>query len=634
MILEEAVSFLRKVPPFQFLDDGLLQSIAPGLSLEFYPKDTFIHRQNGPPSQHLGIIKKGAIKVFVVTEDGEEMVIDYRGEGDTFGFLSLIGKDRVRSNMVAMEDTITYLLNKEAVHRLLAAKPEVNEFFLKAHLAVYIDKTYKEMHSKSLFYGGSDRLLFTTQVGELAATGAITSGIDVSIQDAARIMVANRVSSLVITDNDGKPVGMVTDRDLRKKVVADGLGIDGPITAIMSRTLIWVESRDFCFEAVLKMIRHNVHHILVMKEGRLQGVVTNHDFMMLQGTSPLSFAKFIENQEEISGLVPVSMKINRVIGLLLKEGAKACNITKIISELNDRLVKKVLQIAEKKIGPPPVPYCWISYGSEGRNEQTFRTDQDNGLIFQDVEDPALRQRAEEYFTSLSIFVRDALITCGFPSCPGNYMASNPAWRQPLSVWKNNFARWINTPTSEAILSSVILFDFRGLAGDLSLAGELRAYLSTLLHQKDLFLKHMANMVVSTRPPLGFFKTFIVEKDGEHKHKLNMKNKCIAPLINIVRLFSLEAGIAETSTMDRIEALRASHPTVQEFGTELAHAFEFIMLLRILHQSAQIGAGQEPDNFIDPEQLSNLEKNTLKDTCKLISKIQELIVRKYSPGSVM
>ena len=634
MIIEETISFLKKIPPFQFLEEKVLQAISKNLSLEFYPKETMIHRQDGPPSQHLGIVKQGAIKVFVITEDSEEMIIDYLDEGDTFGFLSLISKDKVRFNMVAMEDTIAYLLDKETVHRLLAANPEVNEFFLKAHLAVYIDKTYKEMHSKSLFYGGSDRLLFTTKVGDLTAKGVVSAGCEVSIQEAARIMVSNRVSSLVITGDGSQPVGIVTDRDLRKKVVADGLDINAPITTIMTRFLIWVDANDFCFEAVLKMIRSNVHHILVLKDNQLQGVVTNHDFMVLQGTSPLSFVKFIENQEQISSLMAVSSKINRVISLLLKEGAKASNITKIISELNDRLVKKVLQIAEKKLGSPPVSYCWISYGSEGRKEQTFRTDQDNGLIIQDVEDQHLRQQAEEYFTSFSLFVRDSLNMCGFPLCPGNYMASNPLWRQPLSVWKDNYAQWISTPTPEAILSSVILFDFRGLAGDLSLAVELRAHLSRILVQKDMFFKHMADMVVATRPPLGFFKTFVVEKGGEHKNKLNLKVMCIAPLINIVRLFSLETGIAETSTLDRIEILRTNHPTVQEFGAELEHAFEFIMLLRIHHQSAQLEAGEAPDNFINPEELSHLEKNTLKDACKLISQIQDLIARKYRPGTIM
>ena len=232
MIIEESIDFLKKIPPFQFLEEGQLQAIALNLALEFYPKETIIHRQNGPPSKHLGIIKKGAVKVFVITEDGEEMIIDYRGEGDTFGFLSLIGKDKVRSNIIAIEDTIVYLLKKEIVHQLLTTNPDVTEFLLKTHLASYIDKTYKEMHSKSLFYGGSDRLLFTTQVGELATKKVITADIMATIQEAAGIMVAKKVSALVIIGHDGAPAGVVTDRYLRDKVVARGLAVSEPISAI------------------------------------------------------------------------------------------------------------------------------------------------------------------------------------------------------------------------------------------------------------------------------------------------------------------------------------------------------------------------------------------------------------------
>ena len=194
-------------------------------------------------------------------------------------------------------------------------------------------------------------------------------------------MAKHRISSIIIVDRNGLPTGIVTDRDLREKVVARGRDVNDPVKDIMNLPLIRVDAKDYCFEAVLKMIKHNIHHIVVIKDGALRGVLTNHDLMMLQGTSPLSFAKDLESQQTIEGLVPVSSKINRVVGLLLKEGARAGNITKILTELNDRLVKKVLEIAEKKLGRPPVPYCWIAFGSEGRKEQTFKTDQDNAIIY-------------------------------------------------------------------------------------------------------------------------------------------------------------------------------------------------------------------------------------------------------------
>jgi CBS domain-containing protein len=286
MLIEDIIGFLKNVPPFQFLDEATLKTVAGKISMEFYPKNTLILKQDGPPSEYLRIIKKGGVKVSMVSEDGEEVIIDYRGEGDTFGFLSLVGKDRVRANVTAIDDTLCYLLGKETALKLLDSNPVFTEYFLKSHLTKYIDRTYKEMHNKSLFYGGSDRLLFTTQVGEIATRKVITVREEATIQEAAQIMAKSKISSLVIVNDKELPVGIVTDRDLREKVVAKGRNVSEPVKDIMSLPLIRVDYRDYCFEAVLKMIRHNVHHILVIKDGNLEGVLTNHDLMLLQGKSP------------------------------------------------------------------------------------------------------------------------------------------------------------------------------------------------------------------------------------------------------------------------------------------------------------------------------------------------------------
>lgn len=633
MILEDVIEFLKKAPPFQFLDEPVLKTVASSISMEFYPKNTLILRQDGPPSESLRIIKKGGVKVYMQSGSDDEVVIDYRGEGENFGFLSIVGKDKVRSNVKAVEDTICYLVDKDTVLRLLNSNPVFTEYFLKSHLDKYIDKTYREMHNKSLFYGGSDRLLFTTQAGDIAAKAVITATENTSIQEAAQIMSKHKISSLIVTDGKDLPVGIVTDRDLREKVVAKGRDVDDPVKNIMSIPLMRVDSKDYCFEAVLKMIKHNIHHVLVIKDGELQGVITNHDLMLLQGTSPLSFSKDIENQQTIEGLIPVSKRINSVVSLLLKEGAKAGNITKIINELNDRLVRKILEIAEKKFGRPPVSYCWIVFGSEGRKEQTFKTDQDNAIIYADVTSGETEAEASKYFNGFTFFVRESLLKCGFPLCPADYMASNPQWRRPLSEWKKYFSRWISTPTPEAVLKSLIFFDFRPLYGEFSLAENLRDYLIKTLKGQNVFLARMASATTKNRPPLGFFKTFIVEKSGEHKDKLNLKFRGIGPLVDIVRLFALESGVSETSTIERIKALKEKHPVIREIGDELEQAFEFITLLRTHHQIERIEASAEPDNFINPGTLSNLEKKSLKESFQIISKVQDLIIEQYKPGMV-
>ncbi len=628
MIETEVIQFLKKVPPFQFLDEPAISTLVKDLSMEFYPKGKIIHQQDGPASDSLKIIKKGGVRISVRSKNGEDVVIDYRGEGDTFGLVSLMGKDRQKTTIVAVDDTICYLLGKDAVYRLIDTHPSVTEYLLQSHFTKYIDKTYGEMHSRSLYYGSSDHLLFTTLVGDIAGKEVVTVNERTAVQEAAREMVKHRISSIIVIDRNGLPTGMLTDRDLREKVVAQGRDVTGSVKDIMSLPLIRVDAKDYCFEAVLKMIKHNIHHIVVIKEGVLSGVLTNHDLMMLQGTSPLSFAKDLESQTSVDGLVPVSAKINRVVGLLLKEGARAGNITKILTELNDRLVKKVLEMAEKKLGRPPVAYCWIAFGSEGRKEQTFKTDQDNAIIYEDAATPELDEAARRYFAEFGALVQEGLFRCGFPPCPANYMASNPKWRQPLRTWKNMVSSWVSEPTPGAILNSLIFFDFRPVWGDLSLGDQLREHLISVVRDQKVFLGHLANITVQNRPPVGFFKTFVVEKSGEHKDELNLKIKGIAPLVDIVRLFALERGVQETSTLERIESLRTRHSMVKEYADELKHAFEFIMLLRIHNQFGQIEAGRTPDNFINPSHLSNLEKRTIRDAFSLIAKLQDHIVETY------
>jgi CBS domain-containing protein len=629
MIVEDIIDFLKKVPPFQFLDNFTLRDIATSLSMEFYPKGAVILQQGGQPSDTLRIIKKGAVKVFIKTGNEEEMLIDYRSEGDAFGLLSMVGGDKSRANVVAEEDTICYLLDRENVNKLIKSNPAFTEFFLKSFFDKYIDKSLKEVHGRSLLFSSSeDKLLFSTPVGELATRKIITAARDISIKEAAEIMSQGRISSLVLVDENNVPSGIVTDRDLRDKVVAKARDVSGPVSDIMSLSMIKIEGRDYCFEALLKMIRFNIHHLLVVEEGDLKGIITNHDLMMLQGTSPISIAREIESRVTIDGLVPVSKKITNIIGILLKEGAKASNITRIITEVNDRLVQKILGIIEKNLGHPPVNYCWIAFGSEGRKEQTFKTDQDNALIYDDSGTPQDEEKASKYFSEFTLQARDALIRCGFSVCPANYMASNPQWRRPLRTWKKYFSNWISEPVADSVLKSLIFFDFRPIYGDFSLSEELRDHLNSTLQDHMIFLGFMANMIIKNRPPIGFFKTFVVEKSGEHKDKLNLKVKGLAPIIDIVRFFGLEKGIRNTPTIERLKSLKDKHTIVQEYGDELEHAFEFIMLLRIHHQYEQIESGADPDNFIDPNRLSNLEKKTIREAFHLISIMQDLIIERY------
>ena len=633
MTTRDAHTFLKQTPPFSCLNDAALGGIVKNLSLEFHPKGKIILRQNGPAAEHLVIIRQGAVKVFVSTNEDEEVLVDFRTAGEFFGLRSFLFGEISLDTIIASEDTVCYLVDKDVVLDLLKTNAEFSEFCLRSLLKRLMHMAYKEMHDRTLLYGGGDKLLFTNILDDLATKKVITASEDLSIREAAEIMADHNISSLVLLDDHGLPSGMVTDKDLRNKVLSKGKDSSEKVGDIMSVTIIKAEARDPCFEALLKMIRYNIHHLLVVSQGELRGILTSHDLMMLQGTSPLAVAREIENQDTIDGLVPVARKINRIITLLIRDGDKASNITRIITEINDRLLKRVLEITEFRMGPPPVGYCWIIFGSEGRKEQTFKTDQDNAIIYEDrpeVDGTA----AATYFSRFAAHMKDALERCGFPPCPADYMASNPKWCQPLSVWKKYFSKWIQNPTPEAILRSLIFFDFRPVHGDLLLAERLRAFLAHEVKDRSLFFAHMAGVAVMNRPPLDLFRRFACEKSGDHKGKFNIKLKGLSPIIDVARLFALEKKVYHTSTIERLTALRESSSLGGSLPGELEQAFEFLMSLRLKHQYEQIQAGKEPDNFIDPHGMGTLDKTLLKEAFKLITSVQDTTMRSYSPWSVM
>jgi CBS domain-containing protein len=627
MLIDEAVRFLSHIPPFQFLEGALLRELAQSLILEFYPKGAVILQQDGAVSEHLQIVQKGLVKITLRPEGGgDEVVVDYRERGETFGLISLMGGHQ-RTTIIAIQDTTCYLLPKARFSELVASHPAITEYLLQFHLTKYADMTSREVQGKSLYLESSDQLLFTAQVGEICQRFTTVVEADTTIRLTARRMADERQSAALVIGPSGEPIGILTDSDFRTRVVAEGQPIEGPVSRVMSHPVVSVDEKVPCFEVVLKMLQRDIDHVAVTREGAIRGVVTNRDFLVLQGRSPLAFSEDIEHQTSLEGLAPVSRKALSIIGVLLREGAKATNIIRIISELNDRVVRKVLELAEREFGPPPVAYCWLALGSEGRMEQTFRTDQDNALVYADVSEHQ-RSKVAEYFRRFTVYMRSGLVQCGFEACPANYMASNPDWCQPISTWRRYFSTWISEPTPEAVLKSLIFFDFRPLHGDEALALELREHFSRLIPDYPTFLGFLANMLVRNRPPLGFFGGVAVERSGEHKDGLNLKIKAVAPLVDLARLFALEKGIRQASTMDRLEALRGGTTLISELVDELQYAFESVTLLRVHHQYRQMEAGQPIDNFIRLDGLSNLERQSLKNTFRLIIRIQDLVMDRY------
>jgi CBS domain-containing protein len=560
---------------------------------------------------------------------GKQLVLDMRSEGEIFGLLSIMSKDLARLDVTAIEDTLCYRIPAEQVQRLISSNAEVSAYLLRTSVTRYMDRSLQELRTQTGLMGDTERLLYSLSVSDLPALPPLLCKQDTTIRAAAQMLASSKATCVFVVDAAGAAVGIVTDRDFADKVVAQALSLELKVADIMSQPVVAVEASERLFHVLLAMVSRNIHHVLVTKQGTPAGVLTAHDLMVLQGKSPLNVVRFVEAQTNVQDLAAAQTRINGLLPLLLREGAKASHVTRVVAEVNDRLIAKILQFAEARLGPSPVPYCWVVLGSEGRREQTFKTDQDNALIYADSEDdPSVR----EYFAQLAAFVQDALATCGYPPCTGNYMASNPRWRQPLQAWINLFRAWITEAELHGTEDALIFFDMRPVAGDFALFKTLAAGTRALLKDAGMFKSVFACVSTMHKPPLGFFRNFVLERSGEHKNQLDLKLFGTGPIVNAARLFALDAGIEPTNTSDRLSALISApdkgpdkDPAIFQ---DLQEAFEFLTLMRLECQLHQVRDGKELSNYITPDALTHLQRSLLKEAFRTTTRAQALIEENF------
>ena len=622
---EIVLDFLQKSLPFNELDTRTLQKLAQQCIIEFYPKGTLIFQQEVTEVTYFYLIQKGGVKIYLKDNEGDITLKDFRGEGEYFGALPLIHGTTANLNIETVEDTFCFLFSKKAFQELLDAAPKVSQYFLRSMSEKLVKNAYAELRQHKVCAKTESSLyLFSVQLNDIITREAQTISGEDSVQNAAIHMAKMHIGSLLVESPGGEIIGIITDSDLRKKVVAAGLDYQTPIKNIMSSPVNSIESHAVCFDALLKMMHTQTHHLAVKKQQDTIGVITTHDLMVLQGHSPLYLFREIQSQRKIEGLYKMSPKVPLVVRTLIEEGAKANNITRMITIINDKILDKLLTLLIEELGQPPVPFCWLLMGSEGRKEQTFWTDQDNALVYQNPEDEKHRQTIESYFKEFGEKAIQHLVKCGFPACPGNIMASNPKLRKDMAGWIREFDHWMLSPDPEEILNSTIFFDFRAGFGDKDLAKNLRLRLCRIAPKQDIFLRELAKDCLTIRPPLSFFRNLIVEKNGDHKNTLNIKESGIAPVVDFARLMALKHGIRESNTLERLQLLADQSHISRELYTESTEAYEFLMQLRLVHQLHLLELDQTPNNYINPGDLSDLEKSTLKEAFEVIRRIQSTI----------
>jgi CBS domain-containing protein len=471
-------------------------------------------------------------------------------------------------------------------------------------------------------------LTLHSQLAALIRRKPITVTPDATLREAVQAMSENRVGSIIIVEPEGgRPIGIFTLRDLLHRVAAKSTcDLDQLVMSVMSSTgLLMLNWRATIYQAALVMARNGVHHVIVVDASeKLVGIISQEDIYELQGGGGKAISGAIRNARDMDGLVAAAEDIRRLAERMLAEGAAAEPLTQLISSLNDHLTVRIIELTKQDFSLPKVEWCWLSFGSEGRYEQTLSTDQDNGLLFAGAEgeEEALRTA----FLPFARSVNERLAACGFPLCKGNIMASNPELCLSAKEWRNRFFGWMHANNPQALLNATIFFDFRPLYGAENLADELRGWLLAHVVNATLFLRFMATNALSVEAPIGMIRDFIFDKSEEFPHTIDLKTYGSRLFVDVARILALAGGVGETGTAERLRALAERAKLGREDVGAIVDGFFVMQRMRLRQQQA--GTPEGMANRVNPDNLNELDRLILKEAFKQAKKLQGRLQMEY------
>ncbi|WP_319547748.1 DUF294 nucleotidyltransferase-like domain-containing protein [Desulfogranum marinum] len=486
-----------------------------------------------------------------------------------------------------------------------------------------ITKRHKrELEREGLISELQASLLFQNEPIHRAYSVAVpTCTLTTSIELAARFMThAGSSAILVKPDSDTDPIGIVTDNDIRERMVTGSISSNNPVSTIMSAPLIGISGDALIFEGIVKMLEKNVDHLLIRDpQGAYFKVISAKNLLKNQQyilTKLISDINKVESPLQISSLKD---QLPLLVQRLFESSPDARNLTRIISAVAEAFMKKCLTLAVEELGPPPCKYAFMALGSVGREEQTLVTDQDNAIIYENV-DPEQENTTVSYFQSMGEKVCTWLDEAGYALCKGDVMAKNPKWCQPVNVWQEYFQTWVSAMEPADLLDTKIFFDFRWVHGDPRLVSELRSFLNDLTAKKPLFFYHLVQNCLQSKPPLNLFKKIVVESSGEHREMFSIK-KAMTPLVDYTRIYALRHGIAQTNTFARFNQLQAKGHLSKKECQELTLVYKYLLELRFKHQIMSLRAGDIPDNYINPKQVTEMEQVLLREALAQVADFQ-------------
>ena len=607
--LSEVRDFLARHAPFDALPPAVLDGIPPQCTLRYARRGTVV-LDVGRPAAGLHVVRTGAVDV--VDESGD--LIERVGPGEAFGMSAMLEQRPTRYRCTATEDTLLIVVPPATFDHL--AREHTG--FVTFYAATHHDRLARAIANLQRAASGSTVL--GTLVRDLVTREPVTTTADATIASAASIMSVAGVSSVLVTDGTGLQ-GIVTDRDLRNRVLAAGLDPARPVREVMTSSPITLRAEATAVEALVDMVARNIHHLPVVEDdGSVLGLVTTTDLVRLENSNPVYLAAEIGRQATLAGVVERAHRIPGVLGGLVDQDVSAADIGRVLTALGDAVRRRVVALVEEELGPPPAPYSWVALGSVAREEEALSADQDHALV--------LAGPDHEWFAALAGRVTDALEESGWPRCPGEVMATNPRWRLTVEEWTEQFAAWSREPEPDAVLQVAIFHDMRHLHGDPELTRTVRRAAAARVSPR--LLGHLAAQALRMRPPLGFFRGFVLEKEGAHADTLDIK-RGIAAVVQLARVHALRAGSTALSTRNRLAAAEAAGVLDDGAAADLSDALELMSYRRLHHQVAQVRAGDRADNHIAPADLTDRQRRHLRDAFAIVRAAQQRLASGLAPG---
>jgi CBS domain-containing protein len=614
--------------PFSAMASADLDLIIDNVQIAYYAPDEIVLAPSGAVPTHCLIVKQGRVQGVAPDTKG----IAYEaGVGDCFPVGALLADRPVTLTYRSVGDTFCLLLPREKFFELAQRSGPFMDI-CKRRLGALLDLSRQQLQQNYATEASAERTM-GTPLGELLRAQPLTCPPDTSLREAFGRMHANHVGSIVVVEQSpvGEIVsGILTRTDLIGRVILPEVPLSTPVSAVMTRKVLTLDSDETAADATLLMAEHSIRHIPVVRKvdgkTRVAGVVSERDLFALQRLTVRQLAVAIRRSEDVDALVVAAADVRRLSHHLVAQGVAAAQLTRLISHLNDQLTVRLLTLGTHRFSVDPQSFCWLSFGSEGRGEQTIATDQDNGILY--VAGATTKERMLE----LADWTNEQLAACGFPLCKGNIMARNPAWCLDYAGWDALFSGWIDRGDPEALLNASIFFDFRPLYGDAGLANGLREEVVQRAERNGRFLKQMADNALRNRPPAG--RGIVDSLFGEGgPARVDLKMHGTVPFVDAARIWALAAGLHETNTAERLKRLGESGRLPEVDVRAWVPSFEFFQLMRLRaqHRRAQMyAAADDNPNEVELAELSALDRRIVNEAFRQARKVQQRLELDY-PG---